>query len=229
MATAPASRTSFGPGLFTFLGDLKRHNDRAWFAARKARYEAEVRDPMLELIADLGPRLKAVSPRFLADPRPVGGSMFRIYRDTRFASDKSPYKTHAAAHFPHRDAGKDVHAPGFYLHLEPGGSFAGGGLWHPDAVGLKKVRDAIVARPAAWRAVCRKVREIEGDALARVPRGYEPEHPFAEDLKLKDFYTSVSFTEAEVLSPRFPARCAAAFRAASPLVEFLTRAVGLRW
>ncbi len=184
---------------------------------------------MLVFIADLGPRLKAISPCFLADPRPVGGSMFRIYRDTRFSADKAPYKTHAAAHFPHRDAGKDVHAPGFYLHLEPGSSFAGGGLWRPDAAALKRVRDAIVARPAAWRAARRRVGEIEGDRLARVPRGYDADHPLAEDLMLKDFYASVAFTDGEVVAPGFAARCARAFRAVTPLVEFLTRAVGLRW
>lgn len=219
----------FGPGLFTFLTQLRRNNERAWFEARRARYDTEVREPMLALIANLGPRLKAVSPYFLADPRQSGGSMFRIHRDTRFSADKSPYKTHAAAHFPHRDAGKDVHAPGFYLHLEPGLCFAGGGLWRPDGAAVKRVRDGIAARPAEWRAVCRQVGEIEGDRLLRVPRGYDPAHPLAEDLKLKDFYTSVGFEEGEVLGPRFAARCAAAFRAAGPLVAFLTKAVGLRW
>ncbi|HEX7126942.1 MAG TPA: DUF2461 domain-containing protein [Thermodesulfobacteriota bacterium] len=225
----PARRAHFGPGLFAFLAQLERHNDRAWFDARRARYEAEVREPMLAFIADLGPGLKGISPCFLADPRPVGGSMFRIYRDTRFSADKSPYKTHAAAHFPHRDAGKDVHAPGFYLHLEPGASFAGGGLWRPDSAALRRVRDAIVARPAAWRAVRRRVGEIEGDRLSRVPRGYDADHPLADDLMFTDFYTSVGFTDDEVLAPGFLGRCIRAFRTASPLVEFLTKAVGLRW
>ena len=83
----------------------------------------------------------------MADPRPSGGSLFRIYRDTRFSKDKSPYKTHAGMYFPVR-GGKDVHTPGFYLHLEPGACFAAAGLWHPDAAALAKVREAIVARPA---------------------------------------------------------------------------------
>lgn len=103
--------------------------------------------PLLRFIADFDARIRMVSKQFYADARPAGGSMFRIYRDTRFSRDKSPYKTHAAAHFPHRAANKDVHTPGFYLHLEPGNSMGGGGLWQPDAPALKLVRDHIVERP----------------------------------------------------------------------------------
>jgi uncharacterized protein (TIGR02453 family) len=219
----------FGPGLFGFLRDLARHNDRQWFLANRERYEAEVREPVLRFIADFGPHLRRISAEFVADPRPVGGSMFRIHRDTRFSADKSPYKTHAAAHFRHRAATRDVHGPGFYLHLEPGGSFAGGGVWHPDGDALARVREAIVADPEGWRAVRRRVREIEGETLARVPRGFDPDHPFADDLKRKDFYASVSFSDGEVTGPRFLAGCAAAFRAAAPLVEFVTRAMRLPW
>lgn len=229
MATLPARTAHIGPGFFRFLRDLKRHNDREWFLANKGRYEADVRDPMLRLIAELAPEMRKLNRWFLVDPRPVGGSLFRIYRDTRFSPDKAPYKTHAAAHFPHMSTGKNVHVPGFYLHLEPGLCFAGGGLWHPDADLLRRVRDAIVAKPAAWAAVRRRVGEIEGDALARVPRGYDSDHPHAEDLSRKDFYTSVELTEAQALSPRFAAHVVAAFRAATPLVEFLTKAVDLRW
>jgi len=142
------------PGLFRFLKDLKAHNDREWFSENKARYETEARDAMLRFIGAFSGPLSSISHHFIADPRPSGGSMFRIYRDTRFSKDKTPYKTHLAAHFPHRaiEAG-GVHGPGFYLHLEPGGSFAGGGLWHPDPGSLFKVRQAIVVRSAAWRAL----------------------------------------------------------------------------
>jgi uncharacterized protein (TIGR02453 family) len=115
----------FGPGLFEFLRDLARHNDRAWFQANQRRYEAEVKAPMLRFIEDFGAPLKRISAQFLADPRPVGGALFRIHRDTRFSTDKSPYKTNAAAHFRHREGSRDVHAPGFYLHLEPSGSMEG--------------------------------------------------------------------------------------------------------
>src|ERR1051326_5580335 len=143
----------FSPDLFRFLNDLKKNNNRDWFQANKPRYETAVREPFLHFIADLSTRLDKINGNFKADPRPNGGSLFRIYRDVRFSLDKSPYKTHASAYFPHSEAGKNVQAPGFYLHLESGGSFAGGGLWHPDAAALKKVRDAIVAQPKAWQQV----------------------------------------------------------------------------
>ncbi len=112
MSTKQAELTPFSPGFFRFLRELKANNRREWFEANKQRYEAEVKGPMLRFIAEFGARLRTVSKHFDADPRPVGGSMFRIYRDTRFAKDKSPYKTAVAEHFPHRAGGKDVHAPG---------------------------------------------------------------------------------------------------------------------
>ncbi len=177
----------FGRELFKFLVELAGNNNREWFNANKERYERHVREPFLCLIADFAPRLRSISPHFLADPRPTGGSLFRIYRDIRFSKDKSPYKTHAAAHFPHRGTGGEVHSPGFYLHLAPGASFAAGGIWHPDSATLDKVRTVIVKRAKAWETVRRAKLPIEGDIFARPPKGYDPNHPFIEDLKRKDF------------------------------------------
>ena len=128
--------------LFDFLRDLRENNDREWFQANKGRYLAEVRDPMLDFIGAFAAPLAEISPHFVADPRPNGGSLFRIYRDTRFSRDKTPYKTNAGAHFRHA-AGKDAHAPGFYLHLEPGMCFAGCGVWRPDGPTVTKIREAI--------------------------------------------------------------------------------------
>jgi uncharacterized protein (TIGR02453 family) len=228
--TSVEETSLLGPGLFRFLKDLKAHNDREWFNENKARYETEARDPMLRFIADFSGPLSSISKHFIADPRPSGGSMFRIYRDTRFAKDKSPYKTHLAAHFSHRavNAG-GVHGPGFYLHLEPGGSFAGGGLWHPDPASLFKVRQAIATKPAVWKALRKSGLEIEGEALQRVPQGFASTHPCAEDLKLKDFYITQTFTNAQVLAPDFLDQVAGACRSAAPLVAFLCRALGLSW
>ena len=216
-----------GPGLFRFLKDLKTHNDREWFAANRARYEAEARDPVLRLIAAFSGPLATISRHVEADPRPSGGSLFRIYRDTRFSRDKSPYKTHLGVNFRHRSAAAGgVHGPGFYLHLEPGGCFAGGGLWHPEPEALFKVRQGIVARTVAWKKL-RAGLEIEGDALARVPQGFDPAHPCAEDLKFKDFYAATAFTDAEVLASDFPDRLAEALTDAEPLVRFLCKALDL--
>jgi uncharacterized protein (TIGR02453 family) len=227
--TVKASPVHFTPKLFTFLRELRAHNERNWFLANKQRYESDVREPMLQFIADVGAALDGISPHFDADPRPVGGSMFRIYRDTRFSHDKSPYKTAAAAHFPHRNGGRDVHAPGFYLHLEPGASMGGGGLWHPDAAALTKVRERIVGKPREWKAVVKSGIEIEGDALKRPPAGYDANHPFIEDLKREDIYTMTRFTDREVTASDFVERYASACRRAGPLVAFLARALGMPW
>ncbi len=163
----------------------------------------------------------------MADPRPSGGSLFRIYRDTRFSKDKSPYKTHAGMHFPVR-GGKDVHTPGFYLHLEPGGCFAAAGLWHPDSAALAKVRDAIVAHPAEWKKA-RTGLPLEAERLRRPPRGYDPDHPFIEDLKRKDFVSSVRLSDKEVTGPRFLSRFAAQCGKMSLLPRFLAAALELPW
>ena len=221
----------FTPSLFAFLRELSRNNNREWFLANKARYERDVRDPLLRFIEDFAPHLRRISPHFVADPRPVGGSLFRIYRDTRFSRDKRPYKTVAAAQFRH-EQGKDVHAPGFYLHLEPGNVFAGAGLWHPDAETLRAVRDAIVERPGAWkRAVSGKTFrerfELGGNALKRPPRGYDPEHPLIDDVKRKDFVAMTAFAASEVFEPDFLERYAEVSRRTRPFMRFLTGAVGM--
>jgi uncharacterized protein (TIGR02453 family) len=218
----------FTPELFTFLRALRRHNNRDWFLANKARFESAVRDPFLRFIADFAPHLTRISPRFVADPRPTGGSLFRIYRDVRFSADKSPYKTHAAAHFFHRASKATGHAPGFYLHLEPGSCFIGGGLWHPDTAMLVRIRDAIVADPAAWKRA-RRGLTLDGERLSRPPRGYDAKHPFIDDLRRKDFIAGASFTDAQVCRPRFMRDVVGECRRMSPLVQFLTKAVGLKW
>ncbi len=224
------AEAGLGKELFRFLKDLKAHNEREWFQAHKARYETEARDPLLRLVAAFSGPLEGLSPHFEADPRPTGGSMFRIYRDTRFSKDKSPYKTHLAAHFPHRSCGAEgVQGPGFYLHLEPGACFAGGGLWHPEPASLRRMREAIVDKPKAWQAIKDKEARIRGEALKRVPQGFDPAHPFAEDLKLKDFYIGTEFTDAQVLAPDFLEAFAGACRRAAPLVAFICKALDLPW
>jgi uncharacterized protein (TIGR02453 family) len=115
------------PALFEFFRELKANNSKEWFAENKTRYEQQVREPLLAFIADFGLRLPAISPHYVADPRKSGGSLFRIYRDVRFSKDKTPYKTGAGIQFRH-ERGKDAHAPGFYLHLEPDGCFFGAGI-----------------------------------------------------------------------------------------------------
>ena len=169
----------FDPAGFRFLRDLAKNNNREWFNARKPRYQEKLRDPFLQLIADLAAPLAKISPHFRADPRPSGGSMFRIYRDTRFANDKSPYKTWLGARMFHERA-RQVHAPLFYVHIQPGRCFAGGGLWHPEGRDLKRIRDFLVDNPASWKKATRSKRFRErfglgGESLVRPPGGYDPE------------------------------------------------------
>jgi uncharacterized protein (TIGR02453 family) len=225
-----ATTVHFSPELFDFLRALKRHNERDWFQRNKTRYEQHVRQPLLQFIVDFAPYLGGISVHFVADPRPVGGSMFRIHRDTRFARDKSPYKTAAAAQFRHA-AGRDVHAPGFYLHLEPGEVFAGAGLWHPDGQALALVRQAIADDPAAWTRAVRgsfgKRCTFGGDALKRPPRGFDPQHPLIEEIKRKDFVALHPLSEDQVCAPGFVRRFARACETMAPLVAFVTRALGL--
>jgi uncharacterized protein (TIGR02453 family) len=217
----------FSSGLFNFLRELAAHNTREWFEAHRDRYERHVQQPMLHFIDDLRPRLARVAPGFVADPRKSGGSMFRIYRDTRFSADKSPYKTHVAARFLHRDQPKGQQGPSFYLHLEPGEAFGGGGIYHPDMPTLTRVRHAIVDDARGWRAVRKAGLEIEGESLKRAPAGFDPAHTFAEDLRRKDHYAIVPFTDAEVVSPSFLDRYVEACATVAPLVTFLSRALGL--
>jgi uncharacterized protein (TIGR02453 family) len=229
-----AGEAHFRPELFAFLKELRDNNDRAWFLAHKVRYEWVVRDPFLHFIADFAPLLRAISRHVVADPRPTGGSLFRVYRDVRFSRDKSPYKSHVAAHFPHGARGKDVHAPGFYLHLEPDNCFAGAGLWHPQAASLRQVRDAMVAHPAQWKRSIssqgfRARFTFWGEKLRRAPGGYDPGHPLIEDLKRKDFVVISPFTEGEACLPDFSDRFAESCLAAAPFMAFLTKAMGLPW
>jgi len=216
----------FDEALFRFLRELKAHNDRAWFQENKARFEADVKEPMQAFVLAFADPLQGLNRNYAADPRT---SLFRIFRDTRFSKDKSPYKTNVGAHFRHRECSKDVHSPGFYLHLEPGGCFVAAGLWHPDPVSLRQVRERIAARPKEWKALREGGLEVLGDALKRVPQGFDAGHPLAEALKLKDFYTEEPVTERELCAPDFLERFTAICRRNLPVMAFLTKALDLPW
>jgi uncharacterized protein (TIGR02453 family) len=227
------STAYFTPDLLRFLGELKAHNNRDWFNANKERYETSVRDPFLRFIADLQPRLKKISPHFVADPKPVGGSMMRIYRDTRFSKDKTPYKTAVMAHFWH-DQGKEGATPAFYLRLRPGDSSVGAGIWHPEPAALKRIRKAIVDDSKTWQRI-KEGREfrgacgLAGESLKRPPPGFDANHPFIEDLKRKDFAAMTPLEDKRIASGSFMDDLLEAFKKTSPFLAFLTKAVGLRF
>ncbi|HVM31787.1 MAG TPA: DUF2461 domain-containing protein [bacterium] len=226
-------RAFFTPALFSFLKSLKRNNNRAWFLKNKEKYERLVRNPLLDFIGQLGPGMRKISPHLWVDNSPQGGSMFRLYRDTRFSKDKTPYKTHVAAWFP-LSRQKDVHTPGFYIHLAPGEVFAGGGVWHPDAPTLAQIRDYLLNHPGEWKGILsgpafKRHCTLDGEKLKRPPKGYPPDHPMIETLKYKDYIYYSSFTEKQACAPDFMDRFLASCEAGSPLVGYLARALKIAW
>lgn len=221
----------FPKGFFTFFQALTRNNNREWFNANKDRYQETVVDPISEFIVGMAPLLADISPHYVADPRPHGGSMFRIYRDTRFSKDKTPYKTHAGVQFRH-EAGKDAHAPGFYVHLAADGLFFGGGIWQPPGPQLNRIRDYIADNVRAWGRVTNatKIKEvggIRGDSLKRAPRGFDEAHVHIDDLKRKSFYVMTETPASHAFKPGFLEEVAEGFRRAAPLNRFIAGALDL--
>jgi uncharacterized protein (TIGR02453 family) len=212
----------------TFLKKLKKNNTREWFTAHKTEYEENVKQPMLSLIVAMKAELQQFAPDIDADPK---RSMFRIYRDTRFSKDKTPYKTHAAAIFHPR--GHWQNSAGFYLHIEPGKIYLGGGMYMPDGAQLKLIRAAIAQNADEFIALVQRKQfqkrfggKIEGEKLQRIPMGYAVEHPMAEWLKLKQFYTMVTLEEKECYTKKFITNVVAVYSDGLPLVRFLNNALG---
>jgi uncharacterized protein (TIGR02453 family) len=234
--SAPPAFRGFPAAALTFLRGLRRHNEKAWFEANRDRYERDVRLPLRALVEALDDRLATFAPELVGD---VKRSVFRIHRDVRFSKDKSPYKTHVAAWFFHRRAGKGVGssspdggAAGLYVHIEPGASMVGGGLWMPPRPALQMIREAIVARQAVWEAtlggaVRRRFGGLDESAmLARMPRGYAPDHPAAAWLRHQSFTLGRPLADDDVTSPRLVATLARDFALLLPMVRFLNDALG---
>jgi uncharacterized protein (TIGR02453 family) len=219
----------FTPELFSFLADLRENNDRDWFARNKARYEEQVLEPALDFVTEFGPHLQRISPHFEADARRSGGSLFRIYRDIRFSKDKTPYKTSVGINFRHERA-KDASTPGFYLHLAPGESFAGIGIWHPDTAATTRIRQAIAADGDRWVAATRGGElALIGESLKRPPRGFDAGHPLIEDIKRKNFAGHAALDERAVSAPGFVDEYARLCREGAGLMRFLCDALELAW
>jgi uncharacterized protein (TIGR02453 family) len=206
---------------FRFLDELKRHNQREWFNANKPRYEEHVKEALDDFVERAAVLVKKVSPR-------LNGGVMRIYRDTRFSKDKSPYKTHMGLHFTlgmRSHPGKDWEAPGYYFHVEPRNTFFAAGMWHPEPPAAKQIRTAIAARSSEWRKVTRGL-SMEGEKLARPPRGFEGDPSLMEELKRKDFCAVEKVSEKLVIASDFPKRFAALCKRTAPLMKFLAKAVG---
>jgi uncharacterized protein (TIGR02453 family) len=218
---------------FAFLASLATNNTREWFEEHKQDYEDLVRAPALDFISDMADEMSAIAKHFRALPNKVGGSLMRVYRDTRFSKDKAPYKTNIGIQFRH-EVGKDIHAPGYYVHIAPDECFVGVGLWHPDADALFKIREAIVNNGKAWVAArddkaFSQQFSLEGDALVNAPRGFAKDHPLVEDMKRKDFIGLAALSQTDVTSKDFRALVAGRFKLAAPYMRFLCKALELRF
>ena len=188
--------------------------------------------PALEFINAMEPRLEKISRHFVAIGKRTGGSLMRVYRDTRFSKNKTPYKTNVGIQFRH-ELGKDVHAPGFYIHIQPKHCFLGTGIWRPDSDSLAAIRSSITENSGSWKRARDAKRfvahfHLGGDRLKRPPRGYAADHPYIEDLKRKDFIAVSEFSISTIRSPDFIDEVAARYATAKPLMKFLCAALDLR-
>lgn len=223
----------FTPKSMKFLRDIAKNNDRDWFAENKNSYEDVIRTPAFRFITDMSDELAIISPHFLASPRKVGGSLMRIFRDVRFGKDKRPYKTNIGIQFRH-EQGKDVHAPGFYVHVEPGNCFIGAGIWRPDSQALGNIRDRIIDCSKQWQTAIndkkfKKYFKLGGEMLVNGPRGYDKEHPLIEDLKRKDFIAISNIDDKTALRQDFKELVLEHFRVADSYMRFLCQALMLRY
>jgi uncharacterized protein (TIGR02453 family) len=219
----------FRPAIFEFLEQLAANNNRPWFHENKGRHERDVAEPALAFIRAFQPQLKRISPYFLASDRRVGGSLMRVYRDTRFSRYGPPYKTNVGIQFRHK-FGQDIHAPGFYVHIAPEECFLALGVWRPDPLSLRKIRQAIVEWPDRWRRVRRDRKlcerfSLDGGSLKRPPRGFPSDHPWIEDLRRTDFIELEQLEERDVLHKGFLDHVAASFAAGRPFMRFLCDAL----
>lgn len=223
----------FTKATFDFLDKLAANNNKAWFEANKPSYEALVREPALDFIEAMGPVLKTFAPNFRAEPRKMGGSLMRVYRDTRFSRDKTPYKTNIGIQFRHA-LGKDMHAPGFYVHVAADECFFAAGCWHPEADVLGKLRDRIAQKPEKWFAArddkgFTAQWELWGDKLTRPPRGYAADHPAIEDIKRKDFVAIAALSSREATGAGLAKLAGKRFAEASPFMKFLCEALDITY
>lgn len=225
-SAVPKYFPGFPPEALKFLSDLKKHNNRAWFQAHKSVYEQKLKQPMAEAVLHLGRSFRRFAPEIVADPRV---SIYRIYRDTRFSNDKSPYKTQAAAVFPVRGLPKNA-GPALYFHITPEEVLLGGGMYMPDAPLLRAVRDHIAAHPRRFKSIVegkpfrKAFGEMSGETLKNAPKGFSPDHPAAHYLRFKQFLFSKIFPASIATSNKFLPTLEKYYRSGMPLIRFLADA-----
>lgn len=213
--------------VFEFLRDLKFNNDREWMALNRSRYETarnnfhDIVGRLIEAIIEFDPSLQGIAPK---------DCLFRLNRDIRFSPDKSPYKTHFGAFMA--ENGRRTEGPGYYLHLQPDNeTFFGGGIYMPASELLRKIRQEVDYNPGELKAIVsdEKFRyyfgEIQGEKLKKAPKGYSPDHPNIEFLKLKSYVVLHKSTDGEALAPDFLSTVVDAYRSMRPLIDYLNVAI----
>jgi uncharacterized protein (TIGR02453 family) len=207
----------------TFLRSLRRNNNREWFQDHKTIYESAVKQPMCDLVEALGEAFETFAPEMVASPK---ASVYRIYRDTRFSKDKTPYKTHIAAVFPRKGLEKHEGA-GFYMHIDPSELLIAGGVYMPLPDDLNAIRTHIASNYRAFKRIIEAKAfqkffgELGGEQLSRVPRGFPADHPAADYLKFKQFLAGRTLEAEHSLSPKFYGTVLETFQAMLPLIRFL--------
>lgn len=230
MPPKTAQKRLFTRRTFDWLAGIQANNSKAWFEEHRQAYEADVREPALAYIEAMTPELRRISKHFVALPKRAGGSLMRVHRDMRFARDGQPYKTNIGIQFRH-ERGRDVHAPGFYVHIEPGQCFLGAGIWRPEPAVLRAIRQEICDRTVAWRRVStpqfREKFEFHGQRLQRPPQGFAADAPCIEDLRRKDYIALTEVSDAFIRRRDLPRASAELFARTRPLMRFLCGALDL--
>ena len=217
----------FSPQALTFLRNLKRNNRREWFQPRKAEYESLIKLPMLELINCLNEEFARFAPNYVTPPQKA---TYRIYRDTRFSKDKSPYKTHISAIFPRYTAIKREGAV-FYFHFTEKDLLVFGGVWMPEREELLAYRSLLQERHAEFQSILsdkklrRVVGQLQGEQLSRMPKGFPTDHPAESLLRHKQWYLEAILEPGLLTSPRLLLELAKHFAVMAPMIEFLNTAI----
>ena len=221
---------TFHPKTFSFLKNIAKHNNREWFADHKPTY-VEVRDQFGQVLSEIGAGVAKFDPHLTPDNLEKSTKVFRIYRDSRFSKDKTPYKTNLGGHIV-AAAGTEVHMPGYYLHIEPGNSFIGGGIWRPERMALNAIRDTLAEDHAPLEKIlkAKKFRDAFGelsndDVLKTIPHGFDIDHPAAHLLRYKSFTAGRKLSQKELMSPDFVKTAIKDFKALSPLITWLYAAI----
>ena len=219
----------FPPEALTFFRGLARNNNRDWFQARKDIFESKVKAPMLDLIERINAELGKFAPDYINDPKKA---LYRIYRDTRFSSDKTPYKTHIAAIFPRRGSESKHAGPGLFFAVSHTGIEIAGGVYGPPPEDLLKIRNWLAENHQSFRKLARgpvkTMGELRGGSLARVPKGFDAKHPAADLIKMKQWYYGAELDAKLATTPKLLGELVKRFKPMMPVLEELAKPLASR-